>query len=169
MAKKDIIEVFIKRPGVMLRRISIANTLEAFQEAVGGYIETYGFYIGEKYVCIICNENGKIDGAEFNFYLNTGWRKEYFVGTVVFVGTDEDEFCSVPVGAIEIQKNIREDIGAYYCYECGVWFDEPLIREVDMEELFGVGNVFSDHHHEKHMFCPFCDSSSIEAKGEFFR
>ena len=42
----------------------IGSTLSDMQQAVGGYIE--GFYPFEDMVCIVCNEEGKINGLDLN-------------------------------------------------------------------------------------------------------
>jgi hypothetical protein len=38
-----------------------------------------------------------------------------------------------------------------------------------MEDMFGVGSQFSDHHYEKMFCCPFCGDGDIMTKGDFFR
>lgn len=64
------------------------NTLEAFQEAVGGYIETVTIQDG---VVIICNEEGRLMGLEPNVDING----IDFVGTILAVGVKGDEFASL--------------------------------------------------------------------------
>ncbi len=58
------ISVILIEPGKYPKRIEIEDTLEAMQETVGGYIEEYMPFDDE--VAIICNEEGKMNGAELN-------------------------------------------------------------------------------------------------------
>lgn len=87
--KENQILVVIKEPGQAPRVEPLFdNTLEAFQKAVGGYIETVT--IAEELV-IICNEEGRLRGLPFNVNVcGIG-----FVGTVVAVGVKGDEFASL--------------------------------------------------------------------------
>lgn len=58
------ISVILIEPGRYPKLIEIEDTLEAMQETVGGYIEEYMPFDDE--VAIVCNEEGKINGAELN-------------------------------------------------------------------------------------------------------
>jgi len=60
----NIITALLIKPGQSPTVIEIENTLEAKQEAVGGYIQA--IYPFEDEVAIICNEEGKINGMPFN-------------------------------------------------------------------------------------------------------
>lgn len=79
----------IKRPGSGPAVIDIPNTLKALQEAVGGYIETVT--VAEDAV-IICNEDGRL----LNLPANVRLFGIEFVGTILIVGTDGEDFCDVP-------------------------------------------------------------------------
>ena len=48
--------------------LEIPNTLEALQEQVGGYIETFYLFNGGK-LASFANEDGKFNGMEMNFAL----------------------------------------------------------------------------------------------------
>ena len=87
--KENQILVVIKEPGQAPRVEPLFdNTLEAFQKAVGGYIETVT--ITEDLI-IICNEEGRFKGLPFNVEVaGVG-----FVGTVIAVGAKDDEFASL--------------------------------------------------------------------------
>ena len=62
--KENQILVVIKKPGEEpYVEPLFDNTLESFQEAVGGYIETVTFASD---ACLICNEEGKITGMPLN-------------------------------------------------------------------------------------------------------
>ena len=88
MPKK--IKIYVKEPDKDPEERTIPNTLEALQEIVGGYIETYRVATD---LTIICNEEGRLLGLPFNF---TTRGRVSFVGTVVFAGVNGDEFCDVP-------------------------------------------------------------------------
>ena len=57
------IKVLKVAPGQAPERITMPNTLEAFQEAVGGYIETVGL---DANAVLVCNEEGKLSGLPAN-------------------------------------------------------------------------------------------------------
>lgn len=54
------IHVVLLEPGKLARPASIDASLESYQKIVGGMIEA--FYPFEEPVCIVCNEEGKLDG-----------------------------------------------------------------------------------------------------------
>lgn len=56
---KQTITVVMVEPGKMARVAKIGSRLEDMQKAVGGYIEAY--YPYEEEVCIVCNEEGKLN------------------------------------------------------------------------------------------------------------
>ena len=87
--KERQILVLVKEPGEPPRMEPLFdNDLEAFQQAVGGYIETVT--IAEDTV-IICNEEGRLEGLPFNIDIaGVG-----FVGTILVVGVKGDEFASL--------------------------------------------------------------------------
>lgn len=76
------------RPGEI---IDLPNELHALQREVDGYIETVSF----PGWCVICNEEGKLKGMDYNFYLEIGGRMEAIFGPVLIVGTDGEEFTDV--------------------------------------------------------------------------
>lgn len=78
-------KVVRKRPGCSFEEIEIPNTLKALQAEVGGYIETVA--LDAKSV-IICNEEGRLIGLEPNITING----VSFVGTILIVGIDGEEF-----------------------------------------------------------------------------
>lgn len=84
------IRVFIKDHGKKLRSVSISDSLKNLQKTVGGHIETVTLMSD---LVIICNEEGKLRGLPYNCRILNG----EFVGTLIFAGVDEDEFCDVPV------------------------------------------------------------------------
>lgn len=58
------IRVVFVEPQKEARITEIGSTLSDMQQAVGGYIE--GFYPFEDPVCIVCNEEGKLNGMNLN-------------------------------------------------------------------------------------------------------
>ena len=64
VAAPEKISVILVEPGRYPKLIEIEDTLEAMQETVGGYIEEYMPFDDE--VAIVCNEEGKMNGAELN-------------------------------------------------------------------------------------------------------
>lgn len=61
---KSTIQVVMLEPGKIARVGEIEASLEGLQKAVGGYIEA--IYPFEEQVCIVCNEEGKINGMKLN-------------------------------------------------------------------------------------------------------
>ena len=84
-----MMKAIIKRVADIARVIDIPNELKSLQNAVGGYIETVPIYDD---LVAICNEEGRIMGLPYNFSM----RGHDFVGTVLFVGVDGEEFADVP-------------------------------------------------------------------------
>lgn len=85
-----MIKVLVKHPGHPAFFCHTANTLEAFQGLVGGYIETVT--LAEDMV-LICNEEGFLCGLPDNCEI-CGMR---LVGTIVLSGVDGEEFADVPM------------------------------------------------------------------------
>lgn len=100
MEKKQI-TAFIKNPGQVPHLEIVDNTLEAFQELVGGYIETVRPFTD---CLMIVNEEGRINGMQFNcWYLG-----ESFFGPMVFVGfDDEGNFDDMPISFSEFMETNR--------------------------------------------------------------
>lgn len=88
MREKKIL-IVKKEPGQPAQVVpGFDNTLEAFQRAVGGYIETVTLASD---LCLICNEEGRLRGLPYN----TTVCGESFVGPVLAVGVKGEEFSSV--------------------------------------------------------------------------
>ncbi|WP_291244539.1 DUF3846 domain-containing protein [Fournierella sp.] len=83
--------VIRKAPGQPPELVVMENTLEALQQAVGGYIETVSFC---EDALVICNEEGRLQGLPYNCdFLGIS-----FVGPILIVGVDGDEMCSLDDG-----------------------------------------------------------------------
>ena len=79
------------RPDEAPEEIEIKNTLQALQEEVGGYIET--FYLADGVTAIV-NEEGKLEQLAPNCLL----RGDLIVGPILLVGVRGEDFCSIPEG-----------------------------------------------------------------------
>ena len=79
-------------PGEILKIIDIPNKLEALQKEVDGHIECVNF---DEDAVIICNEEGAINGMEFNVVCNG----HTIFGPLLVAGVDSEEFCDIPVEA----------------------------------------------------------------------
>ena len=90
-------------PGKAPERIDIDNTLEALQNAVGGYIEV--IYPDERRpVGLICNEEGKCCALELNRALyQNGKPYDIIAGTFLVVGLSAEDF-----------TDLREEDAAYF-------------------------------------------------------
>ena len=64
IVKAPTIQVVLVEPGKLARIAEVGTTLDAMQQTVGGDIEAY--YPFEEQVCIVCNEEGKINGLPLN-------------------------------------------------------------------------------------------------------
>ncbi|MBQ8491299.1 MAG: DUF3846 domain-containing protein [Acidaminococcaceae bacterium] len=93
------IKVIIKRPDEERGHVCwISSKLENLQTTVGGFIEVFPL-TGNS--AIICNEEGKLMGLP----ANCRCCGKNFVGTIIMVGLDRDDFTDVPEGAVELWKH----------------------------------------------------------------
>lgn len=76
------------KPGKAPEAVTMPNTLEAFQAAVGGYIEVVGL---DANAALVCNEEGKLIGLPANRQVGV----DTIAGTFLIVGSDDGEFCSL--------------------------------------------------------------------------
>lgn len=60
MSEEKKIKVVLLEPGKLARTAEIGTSIEDLQNAVDGLIEP--FYPFEEQVCIVCNDEGKING-----------------------------------------------------------------------------------------------------------
>lgn len=99
--KKDIIKVLVKQPGRPLQRGMIMNELHAFQEAVGGYIEAVPL---RPDMAMIVNEEGKLNGMQYNFRIDLGGYEDMIFGPCLIVGVDGEDFTDCPLS----QENLQD-------------------------------------------------------------
>ena len=90
-----------KAPGQKPEIIDIPNTLEALQEKVGGHIETVPFATDAR---IVCNEEGRLLGLPGNCCL----LGVHFVGPILIVGVDGDEFTDLPEDMLHMFRFVGE-------------------------------------------------------------
>ena len=91
--KSDRILVCIKNPGAEPYVDVVENTLETFQKLVGGYIESCTVASD---MTLLCNEEGLLNGLPYNATICGN----PFVGPVVAVGVDGDEFSSIAAASV---------------------------------------------------------------------
>lgn len=103
--KSDRILVCIKNTGAEPYVDVVENTLETFQQLVGGYIESYTV---ASYLTLLCNEEGLLEGLPYNATI----AGNPFVGTVVAVGVRGEDFCSIPSANVPfVMRILRGDVG----------------------------------------------------------
>ena len=99
------VSVIIKKPGRLPYKTAISPRLENLQATVGGYIETVT--LGSDWT-IICNEEGRLMGMPYNCNVCG----VDFVGPIVFIGVDGEEFADLPIEFTDFKKafkNLWED------------------------------------------------------------
>lgn len=60
----------------------------------------------------------------------------------------------------ELQDKGKADV--WYCDDCDKYFKEPNVVRTDMENYHGVGDLFSDHHYQDFVECPYCEGNLEE-------
>ena len=100
------IRVVLVEPGKLARIAEVGTTLDAMQRTVGGDIEAY--YPFEEQVCIVCNEEGKINGLPLNRAIrdeDTGDIADIIAGTFFICDCSGESFGSL---STEQQKRYLE-------------------------------------------------------------
>ena len=93
--------VLYKRPAdVGFRQLNIDNNLRELQNLVGGRIEAV--FISRD-ACVICNEEGRILGMPEN----CNFCGADFVGPILLVGVNGDEFTDCPMSLMIANGGIR--------------------------------------------------------------
>lgn len=77
-----------KEPGKPWVSVETDNELKPLQKAVGGYLESFTF---SEDACILCDEEGRLKGKPYN----TTILGVDFVGTILLVGVDGEEFTNL--------------------------------------------------------------------------
>ena len=101
MNNDDEITVLFIEPEKVPREITITNSLESLQSTVGGYIQVV--YPFDDNACIICNEEGKLNGMQLNRALRTteGEIYDILAGPIIIAGLTEDDFGSLTAEQVE--------------------------------------------------------------------
>lgn len=91
----ELMDVLLVKPGEYPKSIRIGTELEDLQQAVGGYIQCV--YPYEEPVGIICNEEGKLNGAVPNraIYGEDHELQDIIAGDFLVVGLTEEGFGSL--------------------------------------------------------------------------
>ena len=92
-------KVLIVEPGQYPREAEIAKSLKAEQAVVGGLIECV--YPWQDNACIVCNDEGKLEGLPLNRTLDD---YDVIAGTFFVVGLTKDDFCSLTNEQVERYK-----------------------------------------------------------------
>ncbi len=96
-----ILKIVYKEVGNKPKVLEVEDTLEKFQELVGGYIETINY----KNLVLVCNEEGKLLRMKPNISLGN----DYIVGNLVIAGDNKmGEFKSLTDEEIKIVINDLE-------------------------------------------------------------
>ena len=106
------IHVLKVEPGRPPEEVTMPNTLEAFQSAVGGYIEVLD--LGGD-ALLVCNEEGKLIGLPANRRIGD----DIIAGTFLVAGSADGEFCS-----------LSDEDAAHYAKE----FEQPMPVYGDPEQ-----------------------------------
>lgn len=88
--------VLIKEPGGAWEVADVENTLDALQEAVGGYIETLTINTEPEPLVLIMDEEGRLNDKEYNMSIS----EVPLFGTLLICGREKDEFTDAPDWAI---------------------------------------------------------------------
>ena len=103
-----VIKCIAKRPDSKFYVTNVSNTLKNLQNFVGGYIEAVTFAIDtpENKFAIICNEEGKIRNLPYNFTIFG----EDFVGDILIVGVDGEEFAELTDDQVKTLKPMLDNL-----------------------------------------------------------
>ncbi len=91
----DKIRVVYVEPGMYARETEIGLDLRSLQNAVMGHIEV--FYPFDEPVCIVCNDEGKLNGMPLNraVFGDNGKIMDVIAGPFFICGVGEEDFISL--------------------------------------------------------------------------
>ena len=102
--KEETIRVVLLEPGKLASVVDIDSTLEGMQKLVNGWIEAV--YPFEEEVCIICNEEGKLNGMPLNRALRCeGQITDIIAGPCFICTCDKEDFGSL--SEVQQQKYLK--------------------------------------------------------------
>ena len=95
MSEEKKIKVVLLEPGKLARTAEIGISLESMQAVVGGLI--CAFYPFEEQVCIVCNDEGKINGMKPNrgVYGKDGVMLDFILGPAFICDCGGENFGSL--------------------------------------------------------------------------
>ena len=147
---EETIKVVLLEPGKEARITEIGRSLEQMQAVVGGSIEAC--YPFEEEVCIVCNEEGKIEGLALNRAIREGEREvemtyaelvstfraaerqgngTHLTGYIVISEDSFDEPYSVEARTYAVSSNnkaFQPNMGGYSIFASAVDGSDPLVR-----------------------------------------
>lgn len=92
----------VKKVGQIGEIVEVENTLETWQEIVGGYIESFPITSD---MFVLCNEEGKLMGLEPNVEIVVGQHPELIVGDFAIVKNGDGDIESLDDSQI---KRLRD-------------------------------------------------------------
>ena len=144
----DMMRIVLCEPGKQAQIAYIRPGLESFQKVVGGYIEP--FYAFEEEVCIVCNEEGKINGMPVNRgvyvepepeelsygelcqrFREAESKGEHLEGRIVFTEDSFTEHYSEESRTYAVSsqnKAFMPGMGGYSIYGSAIDGTDPLVR-----------------------------------------
>lgn len=94
MKQENKVRAILLKPGRKPQLIRLANTLDAFQAAVGGYIEV--LHVFDDNTRIIVDEEGKLKEKPINCVISNDWGGfDVLVGDLLIINTNDADFCSL--------------------------------------------------------------------------
>lgn len=91
----ETINILVVEPGMKPYSKEIGSDLSSLQKEVGGYIQAV--YPFDEPVAIVCDEEGKLNGAALNRALRdeSGAVYDVLAGPFLVVGLGDEDFCSL--------------------------------------------------------------------------
>ena len=96
------ITCLIKEPTKPIKFAEVENELHALQSVVDGFIEVHTI---NKHLAIVCNEEGRLERRPYCCTVDG----IHFVGTVMWVGIDGEEFADLNLTIKELMEYIPAD------------------------------------------------------------
>lgn len=150
-SKPKTIKVVLAEPGKLARQAEIPASLEGMQATVKGSIEA--FYPFEEEVCIVCNEEGKINGMPLNraVYMDVveevdvtyedmvsrfrsqerSGTGQHITGYIVFTEDSFDKPYPLESRTYEVSSNnkaFQPNMGGYSIYARSIDGTDPMVR-----------------------------------------
>ena len=125
----------IKMPKIIVKPVdgkpyvaNIKDELSEYQQLVGGNIES--FPISDN-TTVLCNEEGKLRGLPYNCNI----KREAFVGTIAFIGYDEDKFVDVPMSIADVEKECKDLSHKIQIYQIDMDRDKKRVKFLSHKSL----------------------------------